>query len=95
MSLASDVQPGLDEFCHSARNVLPVWIQHRRSEPTRGGDSLSSVIVYRVQSIKSIYLSQPNIHKYKIILTYKKLLYGVTGSTQGADAPLCLVMILS
>jgi len=28
-------------------------------------------------------------HKYKIITTtYRKLLYGMTGSTQGADAPL-------
>jgi len=33
-------------------------------------------------------LSQPNIYKYKIITTYKKQLYGVTGSTQGADVPL-------
>ena len=42
-----------------------------------------------VLQIKSIYLSRPNIHKYKIIMTtYKKQLYGVTGSTQGADAPL-------
>jgi len=30
---------------------------------------------------KSIYLSQPNTHKYKTIMTtYKKLLYDVTGS---------------
>jgi len=40
-------------------------------------------------SVYFIFLSQPNIHKYKIIMTtYKKLLCGVTGSTQAADAPL-------
>ena len=42
-----------------------------------------------IQSIQSVYLSQSNTHKYKIIMTTdKKLLYGVTVSTQGTDAPL-------
>ena len=38
-------------------------------------------------SINQFLLSQPNTHII-IMTTCKKLLYGVTGSTQGADAPL-------
>ena len=40
------------------------------------------------QSINQ-FIRHNQTHKYKIIMTtYRKLLYGVTGSTQGADAPL-------
>ena len=41
-----------------------------------------------VQSINQ-FIRHNQTHKYKIIMTtYRTLLYGVTGSTQGADAPL-------
>jgi len=54
----------------------------------KSGNTLHDLFTVSINQF--IYHNQTyTVHKYKIIMTtYKKLLHGVTCSTQGADAPL-------
>jgi len=44
---AFDVQPAVAEFRHPAWNVVPIRLQHRRTEPACPGDALLSFRAFR------------------------------------------------